>query len=181
MTDFSNANSKKLGLALAAHITDRPDALALLQAATAEGNWIAKKLIQNITRLKSKHSPTVLIVDDEVELTEIYSDFLLKNNYKTMIAHNFREAMVKINSRSEISLMILDLKLPDMNGLQILKKLNEMKLMVGVPKFLCTAFATPDLVAKARELGVVHYLVKPVNYEDLLSQIQKYTSRKDAI
>jgi len=181
VTDFSNTSSKKLGLALAAHITDRPEAAALLQAATAEGNWLAKKLSQNIRPPKSQHSPTVLIVDDEVELTEIYSEFLESHNYKILIAHNFNEALVKIKSCNEISLMILDLNLPEFSGLQILKKLNEMKLMVGVPKVLCTAFASPDLVAKARELGAVYYIVKPFKYDDLLSQIQKYTSWKDAV
>ena len=181
MTGFSNASSKKLGLALAAHITHQPDAVELLQAATAEGNWLAKKLSKNISLPKLQYAPTVLIVDDEVELTEIYSEFLMRHNFKTLVAHNFKEALVKINSCSEISLMILDLKLPGYNGLQILKKLDEMKLMVGVPKFLCTGFASADLVTKARELGAVYYLVKPVNYDDLLSQIQKYTSRKDAI
>ncbi len=181
MSDFSNSNSKKLGLALAAHITDQPDATALLQAATAEGNWLAQKLSQKVPLKKTSNGPTVLIVDDEVDLAEIYSDLLLTNNFKTLIAHNFREALEKINSCSEISLMIIDLKLPEVNGLQILKKLNEMKLMVGVPKFLCTAFASPDLVTKARELGAVYYLVKPVNFDDLLFQVKKYTSWKDAV
>jgi len=181
VSDFSNASSKKLGLALVAHITGKPDAKKLVQAAASEGNWVAKKLSRKDQFIKPQHSPTILIVDDEIELTEIYSDFLSSHNYKTSIAHNYAEAMAKIHANPNISLIILDLKLPQISGLQILKKLQEMKIMVGVPKILCTAFASPDLVAKARELGAVYYLIKPINFDDFLYQVEKYTAWKDAL
>ena len=168
-------------MAIAAHIADKSDAQSLLQAASSEGNWLAKKLSQNEVFKKTDSGPTILIVDDEVELAEIYSDFLVAHNYRTLVAHNYQQAMAKIKTHHDIALMILDLKLPEVNGLQILKNLKELKLMVGIPKFLCTAFASPELVAKARELGAVHYIVKPVNFDELLVQINKYTSWKDAL
>jgi DNA-binding response OmpR family regulator len=168
-------------MAIAAHIADKSDAQSLLQAASSEGNWLAKKLSQNEVFKQTDSGPTILIVDDEVELAEIYSDFLVAHNYRTLVAHNYQQAMAKIKTHHDIALMILDLKLPEVNGLQILKNLKELKLMVGIPKFLCTAFASPDLVAKARELGAVHYIVKPVNFDELLVQINKYTSWKDAL
>lgn len=181
MADFSKGSSKTLGLAIAAHIADKPEAQALLQAASTEGHWFAKKLSQKEIFKSKDLGPTILIVDDEVELTAVYSDFLIAHNYRTLVAHNYQQALAKIKAHHDISLMILDLKLPEVNGLQILKNLKELKLLVGIPKFLCTAFASPDLVAKARELGAVHYLVKPVNFDDLLAQVNKFTSWKDAL
>jgi DNA-binding NtrC family response regulator len=181
LNDFKIAKSKILGEALLAEISGLPSAPMLLEKAASEGIAIAKKLKKKKSKVKEKLGPRVLIVDDESEIRELYSDFLKEQNYQTVLADGYKEMMSAIQRYDDISLVLLDLKMPEMNGLQILQKLNELKVLSGIPKIVCTSFASLDLVKKAKDLGAAHYLVKPINFDDFLAQVDKFTSWKEKI
>ena len=181
MNDFKINKSNILGQALLAEISGLPSAPMLLEKAAEEGFTIAKKLRKKKNRSTEVMSPRILIVDDEEEIRELYSDFLRGRNYQTILASSYTEMMAAIQKFDDISLVLLDLKMQEMNGLQILQKLNELNLLIGIPKIICTSFASLDLVKKAKDLGAAHYLVKPVNFEEFNLLIDKFTSWKEKI
>jgi DNA-binding NtrC family response regulator len=181
LSDFKINKSKILGQALQAEISGLPSAPMLLEKAAEEGFTLAKKLRNKKNRSTEVMSPRILIVDDEEEIRQLYSDFLKGRNYQTILASGYTEMMAAIQKFDDISLVLLDLKMQEMNGLQILQKLNELKILIGIPKIICTSFASLDLVKKAKDLGASHYLVKPINFEEFILLVDKFTSWKDKV
>lgn len=105
---------------------------------------------------------TVLIVDDERILTDAYELSLTKAGFKVFIA-NVPEQGIEIAIKEKPDVIVLDMLMPQMNGIEFLKALKK-KMHLGKTKVLAFSNIENESVVKAaKKLGVVDYLLK-VNY-----------------
>lgn len=112
--------------------------------------------------------PTILIVDDEKDILFTLSKSFSPNEYQVVPAANGLEAIEMLNDRP-FELMILDLNMAPINGLQVmahLRKLNQDTVVI-----ILTAFSTLDSAIEAIRLGAFDYLVKPVEIDTLRRRV----------
>lgn len=112
----------------------------------------------------------IAIVDDENEILTMLQRFLNRNeNYTVSIYSNPVTAVSTIDSKYDLVLM--DIMMPQMNGLDALEKL--MKKNIDVKVIMMTAFSTLDKVLKSHKHGAAHYIMKPF---DSLQAVDKKIS-----
>ena len=116
----------------------------------------------------------VLVVDDERGVREAIR-LLLKDSYEVALAVNGTDAIAKL-PEVKPDVVILDLKMPDMNGIDVLQHFKSMDPNVEV--ILLTAFATVDTARKALVLGAFDYLTKPPNPNELEGIVRRAIDRR---
>src|SRR6059036_658432 len=97
----------------------------------------------------SKEKKTILVADDEVSMRELLSMLLETEGYAVLVASNGREAM-EIFSQEKVNLVIQDLKMPGMEGTELLRWLKSDS--PDVPVIVITAFSTWDSAVEAMRL-----------------------------
>ncbi len=113
------------------------------------------------------NNETILVVDDNHQIANLLAGNILPRlGYETLVAYDGKTALEIIRKHQfYISLMLLDLQLPDYNGLELLRLLaNE---GYSVPTVLITAQGSEQVAADAFRLGVQDYLIKPVDHDHL--------------
>jgi len=117
----------------------------------------------------------IIVVDDEEKICKSVEKILVKNNYEVIHATSAKEAMEKM-AKESFSLLISDIVMPDMNGLELLKMVKkEWPLTKAI---MMTAFASTDTAVKAIRLGAVDYLSKPFTPDELRSTVELAVSGK---
>jgi two-component system NtrC family response regulator len=115
---------------------------------------------------------TVLIVDDEKDLREGLSETVRDLGYKALVAASGREALAAA-ATNKPDAVLLDLRMPDMDGLQVLNRLHAAADGTNVPVAIITAYATAANTIEAMRLGAFDHLTKPIGREDLASLLQR--------
>jgi diguanylate cyclase (GGDEF)-like protein/PAS domain S-box-containing protein len=118
----------------------------------------------------------ILVVDDTRQIANFMADNILTSlGYRALRAYGGRAALELIRENHEqISLMLLDLEMPDMSGLEMLRKANEEGY--NVPAIMVTAHGSEQIVVDAFRLGVHDYLKKPVEIDELSEAITRALS-----
>lgn len=119
----------------------------------------------------------IIIVDDEKDILELIEYNLNKNGYKTSTAGSGEEALNKIKD-SNFDLILLDLMLPGMDGLEVCKKLKADKDKSKIPVIMLTAKGEEADIVTGLELGAEDYITKPFSPRVLLSRIKTILRRK---
>ena len=115
-------------------------------------------------------SAKIMVVDDEKQICQNVEKILSKNNYEVIHAASAKEALEKMATDS-FSLLISDIVMPEMNGLELLKLVKtEWPLTKAV---MMTAYASTNTAVKAIRLGALDYLTKPFTPDELRHQVQK--------
>ena len=117
----------------------------------------------------------ILIVDDEVSVRESLR-FILKDQYKILLAETAREALT-LFEREGPHLILLDIILPEMDGIAVLKRIRE--LDTTIPIIMLTATRMVKTAVEAMKLGATDYLSKPFDIEELKLVIEKAIATKD--
>lgn len=125
--------------------------------------------------LRETARQTILIVDDEDIARTNMDHVLAKDGYTCRCATNGIEAL-KILREDDIDLIISDLKMDKMDGLELLAEVN--RSYQEVPVILVTGFATVDSAVKALKSGAAHYLGKPVNLNELRKAVEEILEQK---
>jgi len=112
----------------------------------------------------------VLILDDEIQFTEELAEFFQKSGFTAFIANTSTEGYA-ILKREAIDLLILDVKLPGINGLDILKEVK--KLYPGIEVIIVSAHGDMDTVIRAMRWGALDYLRKPFRTIDIQIAIER--------
>lgn len=112
----------------------------------------------------------ILIVDDEKPQREQLSGFLKKQGFGVTTAESGFEA-INICQDKHFELALIDLKMPGMNGIELLKKLRESN--PEMQAIMITAHGSVDTAVEAMRLGAYHYVNKPINLEELKLNISK--------
>lgn len=127
---------------------------------------------------------TVLIVDDQSTNRDILKE-ILKSDYKIMEAVNGVEAVNMLSQyREEIAVLLLDLVMPKMGGVDVLKKMNEMKIIDEFPVMVCTGEDNLDVVDQCFSYGISDFIRKPYESDMVLQRVKKldslYKSRRES-
>jgi len=115
----------------------------------------------------------ILIVDDEKNMIWALSNALVSQEYSIISATTGKEAFEKF-SEEELSLILLDIKLPDIDGVSVLKKIRETDL--NIPVIMMTAHGTVDTAIQAMKLGATDYISKPFDLEEMRVLVSKAIS-----
>jgi DNA-binding NtrC family response regulator len=113
---------------------------------------------------------TILVVDDETAIRELMVVALATTSREVLTAGSGEEALA-IVKRSDVDLVVLDLAMPGMNGVDTFRAIRSLR--PALPVLIVTGYPDSDLMAKALEIGPFTMISKPVN----LAQIQKTVHR----
>ncbi|HVO66236.1 MAG TPA: response regulator [Syntrophales bacterium] len=111
----------------------------------------------------------LLIVDDDLSILRVLKMRLESEGYQVEVASEIESAKA-LAVRNEYELAILDLKLPDGNGIDLMKSIHEVD--PDLPVIILTAYGTIESAVEAMRAGAYKYLKKPFNYRELLFQIK---------
>ena len=115
----------------------------------------------------------ILIIDDDVQLTELLIEFLASYKYKIVAKHTPEEGLEYLEKK-EANVIILDIMLPGMDGFQVLRKIRE---NLSTPVIMLTARGEVTDRIVGLELGADDYLPKPFEPRELLARIQSILRR----
>ncbi|MFC2003370.1 PAS domain S-box protein [Chloroflexota bacterium] len=120
----------------------------------------------------------ILIVDDDTGLTSNLQDILETEGYSIVVANDGQTALA-LYDKSVFDLILVDIRLPDMSGQELIGKLAE--ISPGVEYIIITGYASLDgAVDAVRQKNIVGYLTKPLNMEYLILLIRQVIERKKA-
>jgi len=108
--------------------------------------------------------PTVLLIDDDVKLTESIVLNVAEDQYDWVIAHDGEDGLEKVKS-FEPDLIIADIRMPKMDGITLLGKVKE--LGYEVPVVMITAYEDMETTIKAMQMGAFEYVRKPIDPDEL--------------
>ena len=121
----------------------------------------------------------ILIVDDEASQRKLLSGFLEKNNFNVLTAENGEDALEKYPSFFS-PIAIVDMKMPGMNGLELLAKLKEINPFIQV--LVLTAFGSVETAVEAMKSGAIDYLTKPIeDLEELVLKLRRASEQNRLI
>ncbi|MCY8231309.1 response regulator [Priestia endophytica] len=113
----------------------------------------------------------ILIVDDQYGIRILLTEVLQKEGYKTLQASNGFEAIDIAKERTP-DLVLLDMKIPGMDGIEILKRLKELDATVKV--IIMTAYGELDMIQEAKDLGALTHFAKPFDIDEIRQAVKKY-------
>jgi CheY-like chemotaxis protein len=126
---------------------------------------------------REKRRPgNILIVDDDPTLLDMVQVFLTDEGYKTSTCNNGTKALERIASGG-LDLVILDLKLPDVDGYEICKKVRQDPDTEDLPIIMLTGYTTVEDKIRGIEGGADDYITKPFNLSELKARIEMVLRR----
>lgn len=121
-------------------------------------------------------APFILLVDDEVSFAETMAKRLHKRNIKTIIAFSAKEGLQKLKENQNLDVIVLDVKMPGMDGIETLKIIKNTYPLTEV--ILLTGHATIESGIDGMKLGAYDFLKKPCDLEELVSKVEEATKKK---
>ena len=114
--------------------------------------------------------PSVLVIEDELAIRELICELLQIENYEVLEAENGEEGLA-LARRHLPDLIICDVMMPNLDGYQVLEKLQEQTETANISFIFLTARGTNQDVRRGMKLGADDYLIKPFNSQDLLDAV----------
>ncbi|MGC8719745.1 MAG: response regulator [Thermodesulforhabdaceae bacterium] len=116
----------------------------------------------------------VLIIDDEVAYADVLKRRMEKRNFEVEVAHSGTEAIQKLR-RASFDVAVLDLKMEDMNGIEVLKIFKKMD--PEMPVIMITGHGSEQAAQEGMSCGAYDYLMKPCEFEVLIEKIHEAVKR----
>ena len=120
----------------------------------------------------------ILIVDDQPGIRLLLNEVFKKEGYNTHLAANGLDAL-KIAEATALDCALLDMKIPGMDGLEILARLK--KMQPDLPVVMMTAYVEQHMIDSATELGVAKYFTKPFNIFEMRDEVKKILAISEKI
>jgi DNA-binding NtrC family response regulator len=120
----------------------------------------------------------ILVVDDELIVRESLSKWFREDGYRVESAENAATALKKLQA-GPWNLMLVDIKMPGMDGIELLQRVKEMTKDVAV--IVITAFATVDTAVKALKEGAFDYITKPIDPDYLDHMVEKALHQQELV
>ncbi|HTC13806.1 MAG TPA: response regulator [Chthoniobacterales bacterium] len=136
------------------------------------GRWRIKKssLDRDILRQDQQgHQPTVLVVDDDVELQELFRTFLKQIGFSRVVVGTAKEA-IKSLRKQKFDLMFLDLQLPDASGDQVFETVKQIDPDLNV--IVITGYPDSEILNRILQVSPVTVLKKPLKIEQLTQTVK---------
>ena len=117
----------------------------------------------------------ILVADDDADIRTLLKTFLEEEGYAVSEATNGQDALDGVRSGA-YDLVLLDMRLPGMTGMDVLKELRARR--GDVPVILITAYGSPNIAIQASSLGAYSFITKPFEIDDVLLTISRYFERQ---
>ncbi|BAX80894.1 PAS domain S-box protein [Labilibaculum antarcticum] len=130
----------------------------------------SKKELNNTNGMQTSNSPLILVAEDEISNFKLIEAILKRNSYEVMRAENGEEAVEMCKNNSNIRLVLMDIRMPIMDGLIATKKIKSFN--PNIPIIAQTAYAMDGDENKAKEEGCDDYISKPIKKDLLLEKIK---------
>ena len=114
----------------------------------------------------------ILIVDDDKQIVLLLASRLKANKYEIVVAYDAMQAVAKAFSEKP-DLILLDIKMPAGSGISVMDNLSNSAETAVTPVIIITAYPSPEIKQKLKEMGAVDFISKPFKAEDVLSRIRK--------
>jgi len=118
----------------------------------------------------------ILVIDDDASVSKLVSDVLTEEGFSVTIANCGEDGIKKVHD-SKPNLVILDLRLPDMDGFQICQTLKKDKSVSFIPIIMLTVKSAKSSTVAGLEMGADDYIVKPFNQEELVARVKTVLRR----
>ena len=128
--------------------------------------------------MQKRTKKTVLVVEDEAEIREFASTVVELEGYRVLQTGDADEGM-RLLKENQVSLVLLDLRLTNGDGWAILEQLKKERKLSSIPVVVFTALAATSQKRRAQEAGATAYLVKPLSYVELSSEIARVIHERE--
>jgi len=118
----------------------------------------------------------ILLVDDEVAFVDAMTRRLTKRNAKVSQAYDGRQALEQLKNNAEIEVVILDVKMPGKDGIEVLQEIKQRYPLVEV--IMLTGHATVESAIDGMKRGAHDYLMKPCDMEVLMAKVGTAAAKK---
>ncbi|WP_438027283.1 response regulator [Sorangium sp. So ce233] len=116
----------------------------------------------------------ILLVEDSSTVRQQVGILLQGAGYGTLEADNGRDAVAAVAaSKGDLAMIIADVNMPVMNGIEMIQGLRDKNLATGVPILMLTTEGQPELIEKARKAGAKGWIIKPFKPDLLLAAVKK--------
>jgi two-component system response regulator FlrC len=119
--------------------------------------------------MSDKQAQYILVVDDDRQMRLALTEAIKRLGYEVILSDNGKDALEKLQ-KLNFSMIITDMKMPAMNGLELLKQVR--KISCRMPVLIITAFGTVENAVDAMKEGAVDYLIKPFSFETITKAIE---------
>ena len=119
-----------------------------------------------------------MLVDDEVPFVEALTKRLKKRNLNILTAFSGREALQTLDKNRNVDVVILDVKMPDLDGIETLREIKKAYPVTEV--VMLTGHATVESAIEGMRFGAYDYLMKPCEIEQLMTKVEEATKKKRA-
>ena len=131
---------------------------------------------------ESENKPRILIVDDS-EFNRAILKEILQETYEIIEADDGKEALLKINEYGmEISLVLLDIIMPEKDGFEVLKYMEEERLISDIPVIMISSEDSANYIRRAYEMGVSDYINRPFDanivYQRVSNIVKLYAKQR---
>jgi len=122
--------------------------------------------------IEKKDPATVLLIDDQPALLSMMTEFLEKSGYRAIGALSGFEG-IKIAATDLPDIILLDIMMPKMSGLDVLERLKRNKKTMGIPVIIVSVARLGADFEEASRLGAAAYITKPFDESDLLNKVRE--------
>lgn len=122
--------------------------------------------------------PTILVTEDGKTQREMLRDFLVGEGYDVLEAEDGKRAIAIVKD-SHVDIILLDYKMPAMDGMEVLKEIKSINPEIDV--IMMTAYGTIETAVNAMKAGAYDYVTKPVELDELLVLLERISEKRDII
>jgi CheY-like chemotaxis protein len=119
-------------------------------------------------------APLLLVVDDLAANRELMTRRLERSGFRVLTAEDGPESLVMLRRRQDVDMVLLDIMMPGMTGLDVLRELRKTRSAVSLPVIMVTAKTDSEDVVEALSLGANDYVTKPVDFPVALARIRAH-------
>ena len=116
----------------------------------------------------------ILVVDDSKLLHRMFE--MMLRQYPLVHAYDGKEALERLSESKDVDLVLLDMNMPRMNGLELLEAMKADERMKRIPVVLVTTEGSDDQTQRGLQAGAAAYVKKPFRNEELIAVVQRLTS-----
>jgi two-component system, NtrC family, response regulator AtoC len=120
--------------------------------------------------------PKILVADDDGAIRALLTDLLKGEGYEVIEARTGAEVLALVNKPEKPDLVLMDVRMPEMTGMDVLRRMRDSK--VGVGALVMTAYGSSNLAIQSIQLGAYDYVQKPFDLDEVLVAVRRYFERQ---
>ena len=129
-------------------------------------------ILRDLNQAMGAERKKIIIIEDEPDTAEMYAEMMRISGYQVVKYYGGVQAVAQV-AEQQPAAVVLDLMMPDLSGLEVLKFMQEEPLLANVPVIIVSAKTLPSDIEEGLEAGAAVYLTKPVSFSDLRLAIER--------